>query len=110
MFTRVCASELHVECLKEHRFYQPRLWRFDYAIPAYKIALEVEGGVWTRGRHVRPQGFLNDITKYNTATLLGWRVFRTTPDKLLSGDTLFLLKNAISGSFCPLNDKNLPNK
>ena len=97
MFTRLVNSELHVECVKEYRFYSPRKWRFDYAIPAHKIALEVEGGVWTRGRHVRPQGFLGDIEKYNTATLLGWRVFRTTPSKLITGSTLLLLKNAMSG-------------
>jgi hypothetical protein len=99
MFTRLCHSELHVECVKEYRFYKPRLWRFDYALPLYKIAVEVEGGVWTAGRHIRPRGFLNDMTKYNTAALLGWRVFRTTPNKLLTNYTMLLLKNAINGSF-----------
>ena len=110
MFTRLCHSELHAECIKEHRFYLPRKWRFDYALPRYKIAVEVEGGGWTGGRHIRPQGFLGDIEKYNTATLLGWRVFRTTPNKLLSNPTLLLLKNAISGSFSPLNDDFLCKK
>lgn len=110
MFTRLCNSHLHVECVKEHRFYQPRKWRFDYALPHYKIAVEVEGGVWTAGRHIRPQGFLGDIEKYNTATLLGWRVFRTTPDKLLTNSTILLLKNAISGSFCTPNCDFLPEK
>lgn len=99
LFTRLCASQLGAECVKEYRFYKPRKWRFDYALPLYKIALEVEGGVWTQGRHVRPQGFLSDMQKYNTAALLGWRVFRTTPDKLVTGDTILLLKSAISGSF-----------
>ena len=108
VFTRLCNSQLHVECIKEHRFYQPRMWRFDYAIPQYKIALEVEGGVYTQGRHVRPLGFLGDIEKYNTATLLGWRVFRTTPNKLLSNSVLLLLKNAISGGFYPENEQILP--
>ena len=103
MFTRLCHSELHAECVREHRFYKPRKWRFDYALPYYKIAVEVEGGVWTGGRHIRPQGFLGDIEKYNTAALLGWRVFRTTPDKLLSAQTLKLLKSAIYGSFVQEN-------
>lgn len=110
MFTRLCHSELHAECIKEHRFYQPRKWRFDYALPRYKIAVEVEGGVWNGGRHIRPKGFLGDIEKYNTAALLGWRVFRTTPDNLLTGKTILLLKNAISGSFCPVNDDFLHQK
>lgn len=110
MFTRLVFSELRVECVKEHRFYKPRKWRFDYALPAYKIAVEVEGGVWTGGRHVSPRGFLNDMTKYNTATLLGWRVFRTTPDKLLTNETLQLLKSAINGGFYTENDVFLDEK
>lgn len=104
LFTRLVYSELRVECVKEFRFYKSRKWRFDYALPAYKIAVEVEGGVWTGGRHVRPRGFLGDMTKYNTATLLGWRVFRTTPNKLLTNETLLLLKNAINGGFYTQND------
>ena len=101
IFTQLCAKELGTECVKEYRFYKPRQWRFDYALPKYKIALEVEGGVWTQGRHVRPQGFLGDMSKYNTATLLGWRVFRCTPNTLLTQKTLLLLKNAIQGAFIP---------
>lgn len=101
VFTQLCAKEFGAECIKEHRFYKSRQWRFDYALPKYKIALEVEGGVWTQGRHVRPRGFLGDMNKYNTATLLGWRVFRTTPSKLLTAHTLQLIKSAISGTFLP---------
>lgn len=100
-FTLLCRSQMGVECVKEYRFYQPRRWRFDYAIPLYKIAVEVEGGVWTQGRHIRPQGFLDDIEKYNTAALLGWRGFRCTPDKLITNSTILLLKNAINGAFLP---------
>jgi hypothetical protein len=46
------------------------------------IALEVEGGVWTRGRHTRGKGFLGDMEKYNAAALGGWCVLRVTPDRL----------------------------
>lgn len=101
VFTQICAKELSVECVKEYRFYKNRQWRFDYALPKYKIAIEVEGGVWTQGRHVRPVGFLGDMNKYNMATLMGWRLFRTTPKKLLTNDTLKLLKNAINSAVLP---------
>ena len=97
VFTCICKTDLGVECVKEYQFHQKRKWRFDYAIPAHKIALEVEGGVWTYGRHTRPEGFLGDIEKYNTATLMGWRVFRTTPTDLYRLATVNLLKNAIFG-------------
>jgi hypothetical protein len=94
-FTALCHSDLHVECVKEFKFHPDRRWRFDYAIPEHKIALEVEGGVWTGGRHTSPKGFLGDMEKYNTATLMGWRVFRTIPDQLLSRATLQMLRQAM---------------
>lgn len=99
MFTLLCQSELGLTVVKELRFSPRRKWRFDYAIPQYRVALEVEGGVWTGGRHTRPQGFLGDIEKYNTATLMGWKVLRTTPEALLSDRTLEMLKCAINVNF-----------
>lgn len=96
MFTAICKSDLKIEVVKEYLFHPTRKWRFDYAIPDHKIALEVEGGVWTGGRHTRPQGFLGDIEKYNAGTLLGWRIFRVTPDDLCRLKTLALIKQAIS--------------
>lgn len=101
VFTTICKTDLHVVCVKEFKFHPVRKWRFDYAIPEHKIALEVEGGVWTGGRHTSSVGFMKDMEKYNTATLMGWRVFRTTPDELYRLKTLNLLKTAISGVFDP---------
>lgn len=103
VFTVLCQSDLRVECVKEFKFHPSRRWRFDYAIPEHKIAVEVEGGVWTNGRHTRPQGFLGDIEKYNTATLMGWRVFRTTPTELVRTATLKMIKQAILGVYEPEN-------
>ena len=100
-FTLICKSELGMECVKEYKFHPVRKWRFDYAIPAALVAIEVEGGVWTGGRHINPKGFLNDMEKYNSATLMGWSVYRTTPDVLYTGKTLKLLKTAIFGSNKP---------
>ena len=96
IFTIICKTDLCVECVKEYMFHPVRKWRFDYAIPEHKVALEVEGGIWTKGRHTRPQGFLGDIEKYNAGTLLGWRIFRVTPDELYSNKTFNLLKDAIA--------------
>lgn len=103
VFTTICRSDLRVVCVKEFRFHPHRRWRFDYAIPEHKIALEVEGGVWTGGRHISPKGFLGDMEKYNTATLMGWRVLRTTPDDLYKNATLKMIKTAINGDFDPQN-------
>lgn len=82
--------------LAEHRFNPERRWRFDYAWIEQKVALEVEGGVWSGGRHARGKGFLGDMEKYNSATLLGWRVLRCTPDSLLTLATIKMLKGTLN--------------
>ena len=65
--------------IQEYRFAPPRLWRFDYAMPAVLVAVELEGGVWTGGRHTRGAGFLRDCQKYNCAAVIGWAVLRFPP-------------------------------
>ena len=62
--------------LREHRFAAPRRWRFDFAWPDVLVAVEVEGGVWSQGRHQRAAGFVADCEKYESALRLGWRVYR----------------------------------
>jgi hypothetical protein len=79
----------------ELEFHPERRWRFDIAWPKFKVALEVEGGVWTQGRHTRGSGFLKDVEKYNAATCLGWRLLRTTPGQLYTDDTAELLRDVL---------------
>lgn len=70
---------------REHRFAPPRRWRFDFAHPESWIAVEIEGGHWSGGRHVRGAGFAADCEKYSVAATLGWRVIRATTGQVLSG-------------------------
>jgi very-short-patch-repair endonuclease len=81
--------------VREHRFHPVRRWRFDYAWPSEKVALEVEGGVWTGGRHTRGAGFVADIEKYNAATVAGWRVVRVVPGKLCASATVGMLESLL---------------
>ncbi|MBE3139168.1 MAG: hypothetical protein IMZ53_01140 [Thermoplasmata archaeon] len=68
----------------EYKFHPFRKWRFDFAFPEILFALEIEGGVWSKGRHTRGTGFIGDIDKYNEATMMGWRVLRAgTVDQAL---------------------------
>ena len=67
---------------REYRFHPKRRWRFDFAWPAQRVAVEVEGGTWTRGRHSRGGGYRGDCEKYNAATIAGWRVLRFTAGML----------------------------
>lgn len=69
----------------EWRFHPKRKWRFDVAWVPWRIALEVEGGIFINGRHSRGGGMLKDMEKYNEAAALGWRVLRCTPGTILTG-------------------------
>jgi len=62
----------------EHKFHPKRRWRFDFAHVETKTAVEIEGGVWSGGRHTRGTGYVGDCEKYNAATREGWAVFRLT--------------------------------
>lgn len=64
--------------VREHRFCEFRRWRFDWALPNKKIAVEYDGLFSVRSRHTTPTGFTNDCTKMNAATFYGWRVIRLT--------------------------------
>ena len=67
---------------REYLFALPRRWRFDFAWPEQKVAVELPGGKWMRGRHQRPIGFQRDLEKANAAVLAGWRVLSYTGDDL----------------------------
>lgn len=67
---------------REYRFHNQRKWRFDFAFPAFKVAVEIEGGTFGRSRHTTGKGHHNDCDKYNAATELGWKVLRYTAKHL----------------------------
>lgn len=70
---------------QEYTFHPKRKWRFDFAWKKAQLCVEMEGGIWSRGRHVRGQGYIDDMEKYNAAALLGWCVLRyhqVTPDTI----------------------------
>jgi hypothetical protein len=78
----------------EHRFVLSRRWRADlyFERNGVKLAVEVEGGAWTRGRHTRGAGFIKDMEKYNRYTLEGIWLLRCVPDDLLTVDFLSMIK------------------
>lgn len=95
LFVALCDRVGIPEPRMEYRFARPRMWRMDFAWVDAKLALEVEGGVWTGGRHTRGSGFLRDIEKYNRAAAMGWRLLRVTPDKLSDLGTVRLVGEAL---------------
>lgn len=62
-----------------------RKWRFDFAWPEWKVAVEVEGGTWSQGRHTRGSTFEAELDKYNAAALAGWLVLRVSTEMVVEG-------------------------
>jgi very-short-patch-repair endonuclease len=73
---------------REYKFHEKRAWKIDFAWPAAKIAVEIEGGTYNQGRHVRPEGFERDCKKYNQLTAMGWTLFRFTGRMVKSGEAI----------------------
>ncbi len=84
------------EPIREHKFHATRKWRFDFAWVDRKIAVEVEGGTFSGGRHVRGSGFEKDAEKYNQAAAEGWRVFRFTSGMIKRGEAINFLKGVVT--------------
>lgn len=80
---------------REVRFAPPRKWRADFVIG--RIIVEVDGGVWSGGRHTTGAGFMGDIEKLNAATMLGFSVIRVTPDMVDDGRALSLIETLVRG-------------
>lgn len=96
LFQRYLMNEIPgVEVVKEHVFHFTRKWRFDYAIPEFKVAIEIDGAVWNCGRHNRAQGYINDMEKLNTAASMGWVVLRFTTHDRLKASTIDLIKRTV---------------
>lgn len=96
VFTFLLHQRLGIECVREYRFHPTRQWRFDYAIPDLRIAIEIDGGIWINGRHNRASGYLGDMEKFNTAATLGWVVLKFTPQEQYSQKTLELITQTIA--------------
>ena len=83
-FDQLCAACGLPKPVAEFVFAYPRKWRWDWAWPLDGVALEVNGGVWVRGKHSRGAGQLNDFAKWSEGAARGWKVLHTTPADLES--------------------------
>ena len=62
--------------VRQFKFHPTRRWRFDFAWPDRKVAVEIDGLLYDApGGHQTVRGRLNDCEKYEAALNLGWRVY-----------------------------------
>jgi hypothetical protein len=53
-------------------------YRLDFAHLQSKVGVEIQGGVYNRGRHVTGSGYERDCKKYNLAYTSEWTIFLLT--------------------------------
>ena len=92
---------LHIRALglpepeRQVHFSPSRRWLADFVWPASNLLVEVEGGTWSGGRHVRGTGFETDCEKLNAAVLLGYRVLRFTAAMVHDGRAVTQIAEAL---------------
>lgn len=84
--------------VRELQAIKGRKFRVDFAWPDQMLAVEVQGGIWTRGRHIRPVGMVRDMEKFNLLTLDGWRVLLLTSQDVNGGKGLEMIQAALKES------------
>lgn len=67
---------------REYKFHPDRNWRADFAWPSFLLLVEIQGGTWSGGRHVRGKGYAEDCEKLNMAQAYGWEMLWFTSDQV----------------------------
>ena len=80
---------------REYRFDAVRKFRLDFAWPALKLGVEVEGGIYRGGGHTHVKDLKRDMEKSNLLTLAGWRLLRFHGDQVRSGEAIALIARAL---------------
>lgn len=88
---------LKIRFEQEYKFHAERNWRADFWITGSKILVEVEGGIWSGGRHTRGKGFIADMEKYNAAAVMGFKVLRFDTQQVKSGLAIKQIENLVRG-------------
>lgn len=73
----------NISYIKQYQAIKDRRYKCDFYLPKWKVIIEIEGGQWIQGRHQRGMGFKNDMEKYNTLVLNGYKVLRLTTDHFI---------------------------
>jgi very-short-patch-repair endonuclease len=76
------------EPVREYKAIPQRRFRWDFAWPAQKLLVEVNGGTWGKGGHSTGTGIARDYEKNNLANLAGYRCLIFTGAMVESGEAV----------------------
>lgn len=79
----------------QFHFVPGRQHRFDRAWPEQRVAVEVQGGVWSDDGHGRKSMVARDCWRFALAAALGWRVLPVTKEMIESGQAVELIRQAL---------------
>jgi len=81
----------------EFRFHDARRFLFDFAWPGFKVALEVQGGLFGRvlGAHARGAAIRKDHEKRNLAASEGWVILYVLPEEVAMQSTADLIRKTL---------------
>lgn len=73
-----------IKLIKEYQFYPSRRYRWDFAAIESKVAIDIQGGIWSKSRmgDNSGSGINKDCEKFCLAASTGWLVFPLT-DKMI---------------------------
>lgn len=81
----------------EYKFHPARKWRLDIAWPDKRVCVEVQGGIFIRGRHNRGAALIKEWEKLNALAVAGWRVLYCQPSELCMAEMTALIIGALYG-------------
>ena len=83
--------------VREYQAIPGRRFRFDFCWVKERLAVEIQGGTYSRGAHARPLGIKRDYEKGNLAVQFGWRVLQFDADMVKSGQALDFTERMLRG-------------
>ena len=95
LFNALCAAHGVPAPAHEYRFHPTRKWRFDFCWIDERLAMEVQGAIFTGGRHVRGAALVKEHEILHAAAILGYRVLFVTPQQLKTGEAFELVSKAL---------------
>jgi very-short-patch-repair endonuclease len=80
-----------------------RKFRFDFVNKEAKVAVELNGQIWSKGGHSSGTGLMRDYEKTNLAQALGYVCFQLSND-MINERWLNIIANTIKERLCNLKE------